>query len=359
AAAGDQSWALALDLLRETEPSKHPSIAHSPAALTISLGLSYKRWPVACEPTLTAAIHALETGDALHQTLGASVLELRGRALPAGDAGESAVELELINALWDFRGSDGPVVAEYGAAKHHIARPTTSAELAAAREVINCVVEQQTRGLIVDFLPEDYPKLDTTAFDTTVAFLGAPWETGLRSLPDMPFTGDDGLATPHAMMGEQGVVASYFSDGQLEALELPLRGGALSVLLVLPAPGVTLESFVSALSPEALRAARDGGDYAEVDLAMPKFSVDNGETLDYFKRLGLMCEEYTLRSVLHRAVVRFDEQGVEAAAASANESWDSEGGGPGVPITIDRPFLFFIYDHATGFALWSGRYAGA
>ncbi|MCB9751067.1 MAG: hypothetical protein H6713_13845 [Myxococcales bacterium] len=35
AAAGDQSWALALDLLRETEPSKHPSIAHSPAALTI------------------------------------------------------------------------------------------------------------------------------------------------------------------------------------------------------------------------------------------------------------------------------------------------------------------------------------
>ena len=74
--AGEQSWALALDLLRITDPGEHPSIASSPASMTFGLGLAYARWPQACHGTILAAIHALESGDALHQTLGASIREL-------------------------------------------------------------------------------------------------------------------------------------------------------------------------------------------------------------------------------------------------------------------------------------------
>jgi len=56
--------------------------------------------------------------------------------------------------------------------------------------------------------------------------------------------------------------------------------------------------------------------------------------------------------VVHQAVIRVDELGATAAAAT----------GVGVeptsvptPVIIDRPFVFLIYDHVTGSVLFLGR----
>ncbi len=356
ATAGDQSWALALDLLRVMSPSDHPSIAQSPMAMTLAFGLTIERHAGSmCADSMEAVIHAQETDDALHNTLGASLRELQGRALPEGPEGESPVNFDVATSLWEF-GAPAQGNPIYGVAAHSFPRESS---LSAKREVINCVIEEQSRGLIVDFLPEDVPAIGTTALDVSVAYLGAPWETALSPRPAAPFTRDDGGAVDHEMMGELLSVGRY-SSAEMEAVDIPLRGGALSMLLVLPAPELyaDLEAFVAGVSPEALRAARSGA-VTSVDLTIPKFEVTGGETIDYYKPLGLQCELFSLRKVLHRAVITVDEKGVEAAAASANESWETDGGPGGLPFTVDRPFLFFVHDRATGFVLFSGRYAGS
>ena len=70
-----------------------------------------------------------------------------------------------------------------------------------------------------------------------------------------------------------------------------------------------------------------------------------------------MCDMYTLRDVLHGAAIEIDEHGIKAAAATVVESWDTSSP-EGLYVLINRPFLFFAYDHETDFVLFSGRYAG-
>ncbi len=61
-----------------------------------------------------------------------------------------------------------------------------------------------------------------------------------------------------------------------------------------------------------------------------------------------------LTKVVHKAYVRVDQSGTEAAAATA-----VVGAGavyePAVPLAFDRPFLFVIRHPATGTVLFVGR----
>ena len=63
-------------------------------------------------------------------------------------------------------------------------------------------------------------------------------------------------------------------------------------------------------------------------------------------------------AVQHKAFLRLDEKGTEAAAATAVVA-----GPPSVPefqpVTIDRPFLFFLRDRPTGAILFVGRITDA
>ena len=62
-----------------------------------------------------------------------------------------------------------------------------------------------------------------------------------------------------------------------------------------------------------------------------------------------------ISDVLHKAFVKVDEKGTEAAAATAVAV---EAGGPpprALEFTADRPFLFLIVDRGSGLILFVGR----
>ncbi len=352
ASAGAQTWALALDLL-EVTPTKHRSVAHSPTSMSLALGLSYKRWreqPM-CSASILGAMHAVESGDELHQTMGASVAELEARALPAAED-EDPVLLSLRSSIWQL-GSGGASDSLYGATLHNVSGP-----LEGINAVMNCVIEEQSSGLLVDFIPADLPAADTTSFDVNVAFLQAPWGEALQDRGSQPFQTEQG-PIDQAMMGRSYLSSEYFEDSELEAVILPLRGGALSIMLVMPRAQAfaSLAEFTGALTRERLESARDGAQWGLASLTMPKFTIDS-TTIDYYKPLGFMCELYTLRTVLHGAAVELDERGIKAAAATVNENWGSSAPDIDFTVTFDRPFLFFVFDETTGFVLYSGRYAG-
>jgi serpin B len=62
--------------------------------------------------------------------------------------------------------------------------------------------------------------------------------------------------------------------------------------------------------------------------------------------------------VLHKAFVAVDEEGTEAAAATAVIMREAAPRQPASPIefTVDRPFIFLIRDRATGTILFIGRF---
>ena len=67
-------------------------------------------------------------------------------------------------------------------------------------------------------------------------------------------------------------------------------------------------------------------------------------------------ERLHIDDVFHKAFVKVDEKGTEAAAATA-VMMAAGGGAPPKPVElkVDNPFLFFIRDTSTGLLLFMGR----
>ncbi len=351
AMAGEGTWELALDLLRATDPSR--SVATSPAALSVAMGMAKTEYEgQECGASIQARMHFTEEGDALHQTLGASIRTLQQRALEATED-EDPVSVVLQPSIWDLTDSRVPLPT-YGGTVHSV-----NGEFEAIRTVMNCAIEVQSQGLMTDFVPPGLPANDTTSLDVSVAYLQAPWEDALDGRGPVLFSRDDGTEDSLPAMGGW-LVAGILQDDQRWALELPLRGGELNVLLVVPAPQMPtdMESFAAGMTAEELTDIREGLRWAGVDLTMPTIDIPS-ETIDYYERLGLECPPFTLRTVLHGAAVQMDEKGVRAAAATTVEHWTSGGEVEElIDVRLDRPFLFFVYDRSTNFVLFSGRFTG-
>jgi len=69
-------------------------------------------------------------------------------------------------------------------------------------------------------------------------------------------------------------------------------------------------------------------------------------------------EELFISNVMHRAVIKVDEEGSEAAAVTVIEISRESVGPQELTIRLDRPFLFFIREKGSNTILFMGKYAG-
>jgi serpin B len=103
---------------------------------------------------------------------------------------------------------------------------------------------------------------------------------------------------------------------------------------------------------------------------VPKFEFDSGFSLkDALMAMGMPAafsaeadfsgmtgdRALSIAEVIHKAFVSVDEEGTEAAAATAVVMVESEMPGQPVEVTIDHPFMFLIRDIETGAILFVGR----
>lgn len=353
-AIGDLTWPLGLELLRVIPRSEHASLAASPTSMAIAMGLAHGRYsPGDCGDRIIDVIGYPERDDALHNTLGAAIRELESRQIPEGENADPVV-LSLRQSTWAFDTDEVPLddmLALYGA------KPNAwIGDRKQAREVINCVIEEESQGLLPDFLPETHPAEDTTAYDVNVSYLQAPWASAMTER-DVPFTNSTGSSSMVPGFGHWLASVQLYDGEDFLAVDVPLRGGALSVLAVVPPQGLDLTAFVDGLEADALLSAREQAYGTIVDFAMPKVDIESS-TLDYNgpERLNFDCEPFTLRAVLHGSAVVIDDKGIKAAAATVAEEWGDGGPEPEQTIEIDRPFLFFVVDNATNLVLYNGRF---
>lgn len=356
AAVGEETWPLALDLLEAVPASELANIAHSPTSLYAALGMAYARYPGAggCGERIAEVLRFPETGDDLHQALGASLKSLGERALPAeGDA--PALALNLSPSRWDVGRSEigevGDIERIYGANLYAVEDTGEP-----ARQLVNCVIEQQSAGLLKDFVPKGVITSDSKALDINVTYLKAPWPRAFEATK-VDFTPDGGEVRRVDGLSSMALSTVYHESSTFDAIHLPLRGEELTVLLVMPkeAAFASLDEFVQSLDEEQLQAARDATTTDTFEFKMPQVDIPS-TSVDYNKPLGFECPLFTLDNVIHGAAVVMDEGGIEAAAATVVDSWNDGGFQADTrPFTIDRPFLFFVYDAETRFVLFSGR----
>lgn len=178
------------------------------------------------------------------------------------------------------------------------------------------------------------------------------------------------IASVQMMFQKRKYNVGWDEDIGAQVLELPYRGDDLLMTIILPDQETSVQDVESKLTAEKLLSLRSALHNQTVELHMPRFSQSNDFDLEAtLSQLGItdMFDESTadlsgingkkdlfVSRVVHKAYIDVNEEGSEAAAATASviQMRTME---RNVQFVMDRPFLFFIHDSKTSLMLFMGR----
>ena len=373
--------AFAFDLYR-TLSEDDGNLFYSPYSISIALGMTYAGAGGETEQQMADTLHLRLPQDMLHPAFNSLFLDLDSRGGGANDNDPSAFRLNIANALWAREGY--PLLNEftveiaenYGAAVRHtdfVGQPEES------RLRINDWVAGETENRVEDLIPpgklEDLPPALVL---TNAIYFNAAWLLKFRVIPSpTDFHRLDGEAVAVPMMNRTDKT-SYASGDGYQAVDLQYVFGRMSMTILLPDSG-TFGAFEDSLDDELVAQIIEDLEIRHVVLTMPKFEfeskIDLIDTLstmgmpnafdplgaDFSGMDGRSCAAgdipcLVISDVIHRAFVTVDEEGTEAAAATAAiVILESGAPGPPVEVIVDRPFIFLVRDGATGTILFVGR----
>jgi len=284
------------------------------------------------------------------------------------------------------------------------------ADYEAARKTINAWVSDQTKKRIPALIPEGVLNDLTRLVLVNAVYLKGEWELefGKEATRPLPFTRLDGsLVKVPTMWQLGGQTIPYARGNGWQATELRYLGGdwttPLAMTLILPDDLPSFESKLTAsqlgritatlesererlgvITPGTSGEMCDMGTYPyTVELLLPRFSAGTRASLGtLLEALGMplaftrgvadlsgihVPESYEeilyISEVIHQANIDVDEEGTEAAAATAVIGGATGGGCVGsvpspqevITLRLNRPFLFVLRDVETGAVLFMGR----
>lgn len=247
----------------------------------------------------------------------------------------------------------------------------------AARARINGWVSERTKNRIRDLVPSGGITSDTRLALVNAIYFLADWAEPFdgSSTHDQTFTLAPGKTKNVPMMHKM----EHFRSGAAEGarfVELPYKGLKLAMTVIVPDGDVA--ELERKLSPETVAKIDAALTEQGTGVSLPRFTIDPASSLslgDALSALGMKdafdrdradftgiakppapADRLYIGRVFHKAFVKVDEKGTEAAAATA-VVMARAGGAPQRPfeVTADRPFLFLIRDMETGLVLFMGR----
>jgi serpin B len=360
----DDKTAFALDVyhrLRETEEN----LFFSPFSVSLTLAMIYGGARSETEAQMAQAAHFGLSQDDLHPAYNWLESTLEGR-----DRGSDAFRLSIVNATFGQEGQDflpgylDLLARNYGAG---MALMDFRNEPEDARHAINDWVADQTADRIPSLLPEGSISPATVLVLINAVYFKAGWHTPFKAnrTESGRFRAAGGAVTVPMMSGEPKL-ASYAQGDGFQAVALPYLGEAFEMVMIMPDEG-RFEEIESRLDGALLATLLGSLEHTRISVTMPRFEIRTRVTMnEILQELG-MTDAFTsaadfsgidgrrdlyLSLVQHEAFVRVDENGTEAAAATA--------GGIDLtslphPVIIDKPFLFLIRDVETKSVLFLGR----
>jgi serpin B len=372
-AAGAVVEAFASDLY-QIQARTNDNLVFSPYSIAVALAMTRAGAIGETAAQMDSVLHAdlAESLDGAFNALEQALAQRPGEY----KVGDETVELELgtANQLWGQRGFpfNAPfldsLAGHYGAGMllvDYIEAPER------ARNTINAWVAEQTRDRIPELIPEGVLNQLTRLVLTNAIYLKAPWLHPFdeKATRDAPFHRLDGSQTRAEMMSVDARLRYVNGDGY-QAVELPYAGGALSMLVVLPDEG-RFTAFERSLDGSRIRAVVGALRDAQVTLHLPRFEFRSQALLkSALSELGMPTaftedadfsgmspegKNMLIQDVIHEAFISVDEDGTEAAAATAVVVGIVSAPEVSVELTVDRPFLFMIRDAETGAILFLGR----
>ncbi|MBN1940932.1 MAG: serpin family protein [Candidatus Diapherotrites archaeon] len=247
-----------------------------------------------------------------------------------------------------------------------------------ARQTINSWVEEQTNNKIKNLIPPGVLNAFTRLVLTNAIYFKGDWDVQFEKAETKKeeFRASAGSSVMVDMMHmyEKEESFNYMENDDLQMLELPYKGEEISMLILLPKDD-DIETINSYLNAAKLSELKAGMRKAEVEIFLPKFEFETkyfmNDTLremgmetpfspaeaDFTKMadIDLEIERLYITDVIHQAYVKVDEEGTEAAAATAIIMGITTAMPNYKIFRADHPFIFIIQEKGNGGILFMGK----
>lgn len=290
-------------------------------------------------------------------------------------------DLQIANALWAEK--TYPFLNDYvTTAEKYYSANTSNLDFinhpGESRLIINTWAEEKTRERIKNLIPEGGINSLTRLVITNAIYFKGTWVTQFdqNRTVNTSFYTLSGLSETVEMMQktDDDALFGYTETDDLKVLVMPYdheNEKELSMVVLLPT-GNNLKAAEDVLNTGTLAELENSLEVQNVHVSFPKFTLETEYSLsDTLKEMGMPTafseaadfsgmdgtQYLYVSDVVHKAYVNVNEEGTEAAAATAVMMM---GKGLAVedPVPVfraDHPFIFLIQDNETGMILFIGR----
>ena len=369
--AGNQFATDLYGQLNKEQPGKN--LFFSPMSISIALGMTAAGAQGQTEAEMAQTLHLTGILPQAHA-------EYR-KALERWNSADKdrGYKLRVANRLWGQKGF--PFLAgyltltrqEYGA---ELGLVDYARQTEAARQEINAWVEKQTAEKIKNLLPQGVLDSTTRLVLTNAIYFKGDWASQFKKdqTHDEDFTVSSMQKVKVPLM-HQTRTYPFVEDASLQVLELPYKGNDLSMLVLLPKAAEGLADLEKSLSASKIADLRAKLRSRKVEVYLPKFKLEASFSMKKtLEGLGMKVpftgdadfsgmdgqRDLYISAVVHKAFVDVNEEGTEAAAATAVVMAKSRAvrvEPPPVVFRADHPFVFTICDKRDGSILFLGRVA--
>jgi serpin B len=353
--------------LKKANGNKDNNLFYSPASISIALAMTYAGARGDTEKQMANVLNFTLPQDRLHSAYSKLIENLKS----AKD-----YELSIANALWlqkDYKYLQEflNTMEKYYKGGFNEVDYITNPE--GARIKINDWVSKETKEKIKDILnPGDITSLTRLVLTNAIYFKGK-WQTEFdkKSTRDEDFYLINGQKTKVKMMFQENRF-NYYENDDLQLLEMPYKGDKVSMVIILPKAG-KFETVENMMDEKKLQEWTKSATKMEVKAYIPRFKFtqrfDLSEDLSKmgmkdafsagvadFSGINGKKNDLFISKVIHKAFVDVNEEGTEAAAATAVEM--ALKAAPIKKLAIfeaDHPFIFLVRDKEAGSILFMGR----
>lgn len=365
--------AFAFDLYQRLS-AQDGNLFFSPYSISLALAMTSAGARGETEAQMRETLHFTLPQEEFHPAFNALDQELASRPEAPADK-QQPFQLKIANSIWGQKGYEflpaflDTLARNYGAGLR-LVDFQNAAE--ATRVTINDWVSEQTEGKIQNLIPQGVITPLTRLVLANAIYFKADWlvQFNKEKTSEAPFNLLEGTTVNVPMMSFSSPELLPYARGQgFQAVELPYVGETTSMLVIVPDKG-TFADYEKSFNAEKLNEITSSLKRESLALHMPKFKFETQYGLvETLASMGMKLaftdgeadfsgmdgtRSFFIGDILHKAYVAVDEEGTEAAAATAvvvgitsvQES---------IPVNIDRPFLFVIRDNPTGSVLFIGR----
>ena len=353
------------------------NIVFSPLSLSLALSMTLAGAKSTTEQGMIDALNLSLPVEDLYSAFNALLLAIEeSQQTTINDYEGDSFQLNIANSIWGQTGYPlkesflDTLSTNFDAGVHlvdFVGNPD------GAYQAINYWIEEETEEKIKELIPQDAITAMTRMVLANAIYFNASWlyPFNKSATEKAPFTLLNGDEINVDMMKLSNDGLYYAQVDRAQALELPYLSSDFSMTLIIPDEGY-YSDFEKNLDIQQLDDILNEMGKRNVYLQMPKFDLSTTtDARQPLIRLGMadafdmqkadftgMTEENELfiSDVLHKATIIMDEQGTEAAAASAvimgiKAMMPEEP----VDLVINRPFMFFIRHLPTNSIIFMGR----